>query len=134
MTNAGGDYNGGTLYSYTTSSNQLTVLHSFGGQYPQGQDGVGPGVWGPSNEPILYQNSLYGVVPGGYTSGPLFQGGGFIYQYDLTSNVYTPFYIFQLDPNTNIGSLGSRPTGRLLNVSSFTYYIYCLTRTHVIGI
>lgn len=77
----GGQYNIGTFYKLTLSG-QETVIHSFGGA----DDGSSP-----LSTPIeASDGNIYGVAEAG---GP--NDYGSIYQYNLTTGVFTVVYLFQ---------------------------------------
>lgn len=99
VTNEGGLYNYGTLYSYEISSSTITVLHNFSLNDQQ-----------PKWTPIQASNGLlYGV-----TRLNMNLTGGTLYSYDIATNIYTKLYDF------NILS-GHIPSSRLLEVNGSLY-------------
>lgn len=99
VSSEGGASNDGAIYSFNTTNNHLTVLHSFtgsGGYYPEG--GV-----------TLSGNILYGTTSGGGTPFD-----GLLYSYNLSTGTYTILHSFD-------GNDGQLPTGELLQSGSTLY-------------
>ncbi len=106
MTNSGGSYGHGILFSYNILTGVETDLHDFG----NGTDGTNP-----EGSPIQASNGLiYGVVGTGGANG-----GGILYSYNISTGIYTKLYDFGngmnvYDPQ---GSLVQLSDGLLYGIS-----------------
>ncbi len=100
MTNVGGYYNHGVLFSFENSNNTYEVLHDFGFNL----DGAKP-----SGSLIESGGKLYGMTRdrGAYSNGVIFS-------YDIGSSVYTKLHDFN-------GVDGSSPYGSLMKSSGKLY-------------
>ena len=99
LTNSGGIYSAGIMFSYNITTTAYTDIHDFGG----GTDGLAPYF----NSLILgTDTALYGMVPYGgvYDSGMIFR-------YDLTTTAYSDIHDFT-------GNYGDYPFGNLYEVDT----------------
>ena len=96
-TEFGGTFNAGVLYAYNKTTQVYTVLHSF---KPEEGDR-------PLSNVVVINNKLYGTTYSynGGNSKP-----GVIYEYDLSTNIYTIKKIFT---NYTGAVLGGHPAGAL---------------------
>ncbi len=110
MTNDGGSFNRGTVFSFNPSNNSLTTLVNFNklnGEFPQGS---------------LIQASngiLYGLTPAGgpFAGQPgVGDGWGTLFSLDPSTNTHTILYPF------NNGSEGVSPQGKLLQADDGKLY------------
>lgn len=92
-TRGGGANNLGVLFSFDKSNNTYEVLNHF-----DGANGASP----ISSPREMSNGKILGVTPLGGNDGD-----GVIYEYDITSSVYTVKYLFPRSENTGIHPYGS---------------------------
>jgi len=104
MTNAGGLYDGGTLFKLPTNGSDYTVLHAFGDPAVNGD-----GIW-PNGSVTIVGDYLYGMtyLGGDNTSGTVFRMG-------IENNEYMILHHF--DCSTH----GGRPYGSLTYAGGMLY-------------
>lgn len=97
ITEQGGRYASGVLYSYNKTSKVYTLLHEF----------VTENGFRPLSNVVVINNKLYGTT---YDFNKGLTRPGTIYEYDLTTNVYSLKKVFT---NYTGAVLGARPVGSL---------------------
>jgi len=101
MTSNGGAYNLGVLFSFDPSNSNFVKLHDFDnttGQYPNG------------SVMQALNGKLYGMTSTGGTNG-----GGIIFSYDITNNVFSDVHDFDF-------ATGFTPFGNLIEASNGLLY------------
>jgi uncharacterized repeat protein (TIGR03803 family) len=99
--NSGGSNNYGTLFEFDPVTNNLTVLVHFAGAAAGGN---------PSGTPVIVGNKIIGTTSNGGISD-----GGTIYEYDLSTGVFTKKFNF-VNATT-----GTNPEGALVELNGFIY-------------
>jgi hypothetical protein len=110
--NYGGVNYRGVIYEFNTTGNVYTKKYDFNG---------GPSSYEPTSLVYASNSKLYGTAHGGGVSEPnLPNGGGVLYEFDLTTNTFTKKYDFLQNQNW-LGDMGTFPQG-LINSKNGKIY------------
>ncbi len=96
MTNAGGTYNSGTIFSFNISADTFKVVHNLGN--PNDSDGIAP--WGSlfqADNGLLYGMTQYGGV----------HNNGIVFSYNIFTDAYTHVHNFGQSEYDGFGPYGS---------------------------
>ena len=116
ITDSGGAYNNGVVFSMNTNGSDFRILHAFTGGADGAQD-----LWVPNASLLLVSNVLYGTVPG-VDRGGIATGNGVVFSMMTNGSQFTVLHTFS--PRL-AGSLtnqdGISPSGPLLFVNNKLY-------------
>lgn len=113
VTRDGGQYNGGTIYSFDPTDNTVTKLYDFSSA-SNGSE--------PLNSLLLASDGmLYGMT---FSGGPTNKGG--IFLYDIQADTFSRQVMF-----TSTGTAGTKPQGALIEAADGKFYGTTSTPGHL---